>query len=770
MVRKRSVLALPALAIAAVCAVVLGGSASGKRDTLASSAQPTKTPIKHVVVIFQENVSFDHYFGTYPQATNTDGAPFVGLPKTPAVNGLPPATASSIPASLQHLTNFISTNTNTSRPSRLDSSATGLAWNEPGQLTCDQDHNYSDEQKSMDKGGMDQFVQAVGTATGTTPFGTPCVGSVVMDYYDGNTVTGLWNYAQRFAMSDNSFNSTFGPSAPGAINLASGDTGRVDTTHMAGSVTTATSAAPNADITPDGAGGFSLTSDAQPYWDDCSTRDAVALNGQNVGDLLNQYGLTWGWFQGGFKPSETYQAGLAAIGAAGQPTSTFIPDQFANAGFQNAVAHSSNQALCDAVHPVGVALGGTGQWGYKDDYIAHHEPFQFYATTANPHHLGLNTDAGGSDMLSGPNSLSTVGNDTQTFTGGYGVGPQFDTPNHKYDSSDFDQLVAAINAGKLPASALPAVTFLKAPGYQDGHAAYSEPADEQAFVVREVNSLMQSPDWSSTAVFINYDDSDGWYDHVYSGITNPSLTGADNLSNTVTGSISAATPTSGQCGPSPQTDAPLSGEQGRCGFGPRLPMMVISPCAKPNYIDHNLSDQSSIINFIEYNWSLPTISGSFDQRLAAVDKTENVPFDLAGMFDFDHCTNPAVMLDPTTGEVNLVGASLSGQKLAGADFAGGELTGANLSGADLTGAFLPAANLSSANLKNADLQKANLWGANLKGAMLTGANLSHARLRGVNLTGAKTTGATWTGATWTNATCPDGSAAKAHGNTCDGHM
>ena len=47
------------------------------------------TPIQHLVVIFQENVSFDHYFGTYPNATNPPGEPaFKALPDTPSVNGL----------------------------------------------------------------------------------------------------------------------------------------------------------------------------------------------------------------------------------------------------------------------------------------------------------------------------------------------------------------------------------------------------------------------------------------------------------------------------------------------------------------------------------------------------------------------------------------------------------------------------------------------------------------------------------------------------------
>src|SRR5262249_56171046 len=124
-------------------------------------------------------------------------------------------------------------------------------------------------------------------------------------------------------------------------------------------------------------------------------------------------------------------------------------------------------------------------------------------------------------------------------------GRKFATATPQYDTTNFDQLVAAITANQLPASALPAVSFIKAPGYQDGHAAYSDPADEQAFVVHVINELEQSPDWSSTAVFINYDDSDGWYDHVYPGVANPSASAADNLTNSV---LKPNTGTSGLCG------------------------------------------------------------------------------------------------------------------------------------------------------------------------------------------------------------------------------
>ena len=71
--------------------------------------------------------------------------------------------------------------------------------------------------------------------------------------------------------------------------------------------------------------------------------------------------------------------------------------------------------------------------------------------------------------------------------------PQFNTPNHQYDMTDFNQLVAAIGKGELPASALPAVSFLKAPGYQDGHAGYSDPLDEQHFIVEHDQRAAEDP-------------------------------------------------------------------------------------------------------------------------------------------------------------------------------------------------------------------------------------------------------------------------------------
>ena len=176
-----------------------------------AAGAPAATPIKHVVVIFQENISFDHYFGTYPNATNPPGEPgFHARPGTPTVNGLTNALLNNNP-------NLNPANgTGATNPFRLDRTQA---------VTADQNHDYTAEQQADDMGAMDLFPEFAGSA-GPPPTGSSVVSTngLNLGYYDGNTVTAYWNYAQHFAMNDNSFSSTFGPSTPGVINLVSGQT------------------------------------------------------------------------------------------------------------------------------------------------------------------------------------------------------------------------------------------------------------------------------------------------------------------------------------------------------------------------------------------------------------------------------------------------------------------------------------------------------------------------------------------------------------------
>src|SRR5699024_3504530 len=101
---------------------------------------PRATQIKHLVVIFNENISFDHYFGTYPRAANTNGIPWHAKPNTPTANGLNYA--------------LLHNNPNKYNPKRLSPSEA---------YTCDNDHGYSAEQKAFNGGLMNRFVEYTGS-------------------------------------------------------------------------------------------------------------------------------------------------------------------------------------------------------------------------------------------------------------------------------------------------------------------------------------------------------------------------------------------------------------------------------------------------------------------------------------------------------------------------------------------------------------------------------------------------------------------------------
>src|SRR5579871_6474847 len=227
------------------------GAALAACSLHAQTPPPTTTPIQHVVVIFQENVSFDHYFATYPVAANNSAnePSFTPAPNTPSVNGLNGP--------------LLTNNPNAAQPFRLTRAQA---------VTCDQDHNYGDEQKAFNGGLMNKFVESVGVGSASCDvagYGT----KIVMGYYDGNTVTALWNYAQNYAMSDNSFGTTFGPSTPGALNLVAGNT------HGA----TVTSGKASGNVGSDG----SVIGDPRPSLalDDCTikSKTLITVSGKNVG-------------------------------------------------------------------------------------------------------------------------------------------------------------------------------------------------------------------------------------------------------------------------------------------------------------------------------------------------------------------------------------------------------------------------------------------------------------------------------------------------------
>jgi phospholipase C len=121
---------------------------------------------------------------------------------------------------------------------------------------------------------------------------------------------------------------------------------------------------------------------------------------------------------------------------------------------------------------------------------------------------------------------------------------------------------------------------------------------------------------------------------VWSGAQNSNT--PQNQSATSSDTLTGA----GLCGTA-GTSGRIGGEQGRCGFGPRLPFLVISPCARSNFVDHTLLNQASVTRWIEDNWSLPQITNSFDSSSNSFNS----------LFDFQNCNNPKLYLASATGQV-----------------------------------------------------------------------------------------------------------------------
>ena len=505
-------------------------AASG--GTVSADTVETATPITHVVVIFQENNSFDHYFGTYPNATNPAGEPkFVAAPGTPSVNGLIDA--------------LLNDNPNSVAPFRLDRNAAAL--------DCDNNNAYAAEQAAFDHGLMDKFPQDTSSgATSASGDEVACPAGIGMGYYDGNTVTALWNYAQHFAMSDNFYDTEFGTTVMGHLNLISGQT------HQTNEPGNVLKTGASTYVIRNG----SVIANLDSGLEDCRSAPtksgpvaSVIMTGHNVGDLLNDKGITWGWFYGDF--------------TAQSPATATQP------------------AVCTSA------------------YDEHYDPFQYYRSTANPHHLP-------------PTSTKMIGQ-------------AGDQANHQYDLNAFWAALAANN--------LPAVNFVKAPANETGHPMTSDALSEQKFLVDTINRLQTSREWAHMAIIIAYDDSDGWYDHVMSPILNQS---ADSLVDSMCGSVTL----------------PATAYNDRCGYGQRLPLLAISPYAKRNYVDHTTLDTTSILRFIEDNWQLgridsldnpdstpngnpPPGAGSFDRLAGSIE----------GMFDFGSRILTPVILDDGTGKV-----------------------------------------------------------------------------------------------------------------------
>jgi len=172
-----------------------------------------------------------------------------------------------------------------------------------------------------------------------------------------------------------------------------------------------------------------------------------------------------------------------------------------------------------------------------------------------------------------------------------------------FTQHDSNQFIADATAGTLPA-----VSFLK-PGDDDGHPGYSTLAAFENFAARAISAVQNNPTlWRSTAIFITFDETGGYYDSGYI--------------------------------------QPVS----FFGDGPRVPMLVVSPYTKPGFVDHTYTDHVSILKFIEANWKLDPLTSYSEDNLpnptpgVYVPKNRPAIGDLMTLFDFGHPNDGTLQL------------------------------------------------------------------------------------------------------------------------------
>jgi phospholipase C len=445
------------------CALVLGsGSLVG--DGLA--ADRGGSAIKHTIILYQENISFDHYFGTYGHGSN----------------GIPPGSSLTHSSGGQTWGPYAPTVLN------------GLTQS----VTCDVDHGYTDMIQMANHGAMDQYLQlgndktvanpSSALATTCSPFesaAAPGAGlqALANSYYTGTAgdpyapLQNYWRLASQYTLADNFFQGVYGPSTPGAEWLVAATS---NTVH-----------------------------DPNPIGDVCNDYppSISPQNIPNLGQEASAQHVSWAWFQGGF---------------------------------------------------------GTCNSTTTNGYSPHHDPFQYFSSTADLTH----------QFAFDPNMISMHANQHQR---------------------DLSVLYAALTGTPLPGQAaapkLPDISWVKAPTFDDGHPGYSGPQFDDAFVGNLVSTLQSSRYWKDTALFVAFDETGGWWDHV----APPDLGG--QFAAWIAGSPN------------------LNGCQyvgdglpcGEAGFGPRLPVLVISKFARRGYVDHHLFDTSSLVKWVESNYDLPKL-------------------------------------------------------------------------------------------------------------------------------------------------------------------
>ena len=454
------------------------------RDPAADPAVPPaqllealRQHVRYVFVLFQENESFDHYYGSFPGANGlfSDGR----QPRSPA----------DTPGFTQPITN-------------LDGSTGSISpfLIGPAQFAADLDdidHGHARMAAKMDLSGgtgtplMDRF--ALVEEAKYTPPGAKAptlaakqYGELAMAYADCNTIPFLWDYAARFTLFDAIFQTTIGPSTPNAIAMIAGQSGETQWVKHPDKIGTS----------------IPVLADPIPFW-------GSALDTTPADSKLRQ-------------PANTKRESSGKAGANTAPNLTFATLPLTLSGKDLGTVTEADAApgpdLADVsqdVPYIAKLQRPAVQWrwyeeGYDHEptdssalashtsYIGHHNGAQYFGYIANNPELNRNLKGLGDFFADLQAQSLPPGGGVIFVRGGY---------------TNIAGLLPALNTKAYPGNPEAARVEQQFLG-DDDHPGYSDSHLSEALVAREVNAIARSPYWPESAIVITYDESEGDYDHV----------------------------------------------------------------------------------------------------------------------------------------------------------------------------------------------------------------------------------------------------------------
>lgn len=573
--------------------------------------------IKYVFVIFHENESFDHYFGTYPGANGLFSAPHGAAP----ANTTPSFEQKYLDTSLNTVTispflmpQAVQTSTGTIVPIypadliSVDHSHQGMAngLDVDSKTGVAANDRYAMDQESLTTDASGNIVTSKGLTPTVISLAQKQKAETDISHIDCDTIPFMWRWAKNFVLFDNFRQTIVGPSTPNAIALIAGQSGETQWAlhnNEGATVTYANPSFPNplgasfgSNITPSISNAYvPIVADPGPFpgsnldtnvvkppfnFDENPANPALNLTfatqplsfmGRNIEKIIAN------------DPNPAadlldIQHDIKAIAAFNQPVNWGWYQQGFNA----------NDAL-DPYEPPGSATAPTSTPSANSGYVLHHNGPQYFGYLAdNPQVLDNNLH-GAKDFF------DAVENRTLPRDGGV-----------FYLRGGYDN-----NDGLVPVDPTPAIqhAFIG----NDDHPAYSDQQISEAFSAKAINDITNSPYWPESVIIITYDETDGFYDHV----------SPERRSTFADGSQLAA--------------------------GPRIPTILISPYAASGMISHRYSEHGSVIKFINELFGLVPLAWLPDEvrgrelgfktlgqpNLGPSDDPFNNVGDLTEAFDYD---------------------------------------------------------------------------------------------------------------------------------------